>query len=57
MRVLVGGAASLAEAGTAPTSVDAMTIPTKAMYFMGVLFRSHDRDMTQYPGPKIVPLV
>jgi hypothetical protein len=48
MRVLVGGAASLAEAGTAPTSVDAMTIP---------IFRSHDRDMTQYPGPKIVPLV
>jgi len=57
MRVLVGGAASLAEAGATPTSADAMTSPTKAMYFMGVLFRSHDRDMTQYPEMKIVPLV
>jgi hypothetical protein len=50
MSVLVGAAASRAEAGTAPIRADATTIPTNAMYFMGVLFRSHDRDMTQYPG-------
>jgi len=38
MRVLAGGAASLAEAGTGIASAEAMTIPTNAMYFMDVSF-------------------
>jgi hypothetical protein len=45
MRVLAGGAASLAEAGTGIASADAMTIPTNVMYFMSVASRSHDRDI------------
>jgi hypothetical protein len=43
--VLAGAVASLADAGTGIASADAMTIPTNAMYFMDVLFRSHDRDV------------
>jgi hypothetical protein len=51
-RVLVGAAASPA---TAPIRTDATTIPTNARSFMDV--SPHDRDMTQCPELKIVPLV
>jgi hypothetical protein len=55
MSAVAGGAASLAEAGPDIASPDARTIPTNATYFIVVSFRSHDRDMTQYPERKIVP--